>query len=81
MKGKGSLSTLVMIEGYLHRMLGSFTRNVTKIIAPSKFYIQNNADLLLRTVLLARLAFDVTNDLFGRRCSPSWFLFHLNSSS
>jgi hypothetical protein len=32
--------------------------------------IQNNADFLLRTVLLARLAFDVTNDLLGRRCSP-----------
>ncbi len=22
----------------------------------------------------------VTNDLFGRRCSSSWFLIHLNSS-
>jgi len=31
--------------------------------------IQNNADLFLRTVLLARLALDVTNDLIGRRPS------------
>lgn len=40
MKGKASLSTLVMIEGYLHRMLGSYAKNVTKFIVPSKFYIQ-----------------------------------------
>ena len=31
--------------------------------------IQNNANFLLRTVLLTRLALDVTSDLFGRRCS------------
>ena len=39
MKGKLSLSVLVMLEAYLHRFLGTYARNVTKFVVPSRFYI------------------------------------------
>ena len=38
MKGSFSLSALVMMESYLHRLLGSYRNNVSRFIVPSKFY-------------------------------------------
>jgi glycosyltransferase involved in cell wall biosynthesis len=38
MKGSAFLSTLVMVESYLHRFLGSYTNNVDRFIVPSRFY-------------------------------------------
>jgi glycosyltransferase involved in cell wall biosynthesis len=40
MKGKLSLSVLVMLEAYLHRFLRSYVKNVTKFVVPSQFYIR-----------------------------------------
>jgi glycosyltransferase involved in cell wall biosynthesis len=39
MKGSLALSALVMLESYLHRMLGSYLRNVDRFLVPSRFYI------------------------------------------
>ena len=39
MKGKSSLSILVMLEAYLHKFLKSYENNVTRFIVPSNFYI------------------------------------------
>jgi glycosyltransferase involved in cell wall biosynthesis len=38
MKGNALLSVLVMLESYLHRLLGSYTLNVDRFIVPSRFY-------------------------------------------
>src|SRR5688500_5113962 len=40
MKGSLALSALVMLESYLHRMLGSYLRNVDRFLVPSRFYIR-----------------------------------------
>ena len=40
MKGSLALSALVMLESYLHRMLGSYMRNVDRFLVPSRFYLQ-----------------------------------------
>jgi len=40
MKGSLALSALVMLESYLHRMLGSYLRNVDRFLVPSRFYLQ-----------------------------------------
>ena len=39
MKGTFGLSALVMVESYLHRMLGSYAANVDRFIVPSMFYL------------------------------------------
>jgi glycosyltransferase involved in cell wall biosynthesis len=39
MKGSLALSALVMIESYLHRLLGSYLRNVDRFLVPSRFYM------------------------------------------
>jgi glycosyltransferase involved in cell wall biosynthesis len=39
MKGSATLSMLVMVESYLHRLLGSYTKNVDRFVVPSRFYI------------------------------------------
>jgi len=39
MKGSLALSALVMLESYLHRMLGSYLRNVDRFLVPSRFYM------------------------------------------
>ena len=39
MKGSRSLSTLVMIEAILHKLLGSYSSCVSKFIVPSRFYL------------------------------------------
>jgi glycosyltransferase involved in cell wall biosynthesis len=39
MKGSLALSALVMLESYLHRMLGSYLRNVDLFLVPSRFYL------------------------------------------
>lgn len=39
MKGSSALSLLVMIESYLHRLLGSYTENVDRFVVPSRFYM------------------------------------------
>jgi glycosyltransferase involved in cell wall biosynthesis len=38
MKGSLALSALVMVESYLHRLLGSYLRNVDLFLVPSRFY-------------------------------------------
>jgi glycosyltransferase involved in cell wall biosynthesis len=40
MKGSLALSALVMLESYLHRMLGSYLRNVDRFLVPSRFYLR-----------------------------------------
>ena len=40
MKGSLALSALVMLESYLHRLLGSYLRNVDRFLVPSRFYIR-----------------------------------------
>jgi glycosyltransferase involved in cell wall biosynthesis len=40
MKGSVALSTLIMIESYLHRYLGSYVANVDRFLVPSRFYLQ-----------------------------------------
>jgi len=39
MKGSRALSTLVMTEAVLHKMLGSYTDCVSRFIVPSRFYL------------------------------------------
>jgi glycosyltransferase involved in cell wall biosynthesis len=39
MKGSLALSALVMLESYLHRLLGSYLGNVDKFLVPSRFYL------------------------------------------
>jgi glycosyltransferase involved in cell wall biosynthesis len=39
MKGSLALSALVMLESYLHLMLGSYLRNVDRFLVPSRFYL------------------------------------------
>jgi glycosyltransferase involved in cell wall biosynthesis len=39
MKGSLALSALVMVESYLHLMLGSYLRNVDRFLVPSRFYL------------------------------------------
>src|SRR5262245_5448500 len=39
MKGSLALSALVMLESYLHLMLGSYVRNVDRFVVPSRFYL------------------------------------------
>ena len=39
MKGSLALSALVMVESYLHRLLGSYLRNVDRFLVPSRFYL------------------------------------------
>jgi glycosyltransferase involved in cell wall biosynthesis len=40
MKGSVALSALVMIESYLHLLLGSYWRNVDRFVVPSRFYLR-----------------------------------------
>lgn len=35
-----SLSTLIMFESLLHRMLGSYSKNVDRFVVPSRFYLE-----------------------------------------
>jgi glycosyltransferase involved in cell wall biosynthesis len=44
MKGNAALSALVMVESYLHRLLGSYVGNVDCFIVPSRFYKQKLAE-------------------------------------
>lgn len=39
-KGSVSLSALVMVESYLHNLLGSYSRNVDRFVVPSRFYLE-----------------------------------------
>jgi glycosyltransferase involved in cell wall biosynthesis len=39
MKGSLALSALVMVESYLHHLLGSYLRNVDRFLVPSRFYL------------------------------------------
>lgn len=39
-KGSATLSAVVMLEAILHRMLGSYRKNVDQFIVPSRFYIR-----------------------------------------
>jgi glycosyltransferase involved in cell wall biosynthesis len=38
-KGSAMLSTLVMVESYLHRFLGSYSDNIDRFVVPSRFYL------------------------------------------
>jgi glycosyltransferase involved in cell wall biosynthesis len=40
LKGSLSLSAVVYVESTVHRILGSFTRNVDRFVSPSRFYIE-----------------------------------------
>jgi glycosyltransferase involved in cell wall biosynthesis len=40
MKGSVALSTLIMVESYLHRYLGSYIANVDRFLVPSRFYLR-----------------------------------------
>ena len=40
MKGSVALSTLIMVESYLHRYLGSYVTNVDRFLVPSRFYLR-----------------------------------------
>lgn len=40
MKGSAALSALIMVESYLHRLLGSYLRNVDRFIVPSRFFLR-----------------------------------------
>ncbi|HET7608092.1 MAG TPA: glycosyltransferase [Gammaproteobacteria bacterium] len=40
MKGSLALSALVMLESYLHLLLGSYMRNVDRFLVPSRFYLR-----------------------------------------
>jgi glycosyltransferase involved in cell wall biosynthesis len=40
MKGSLALSALVMLESYLHLLLGSYLRNVDRFLVPSRFYLR-----------------------------------------
>lgn len=37
-KGSGTLSTIVMLEAVLHRLIGSYSRCVSLFVVPSRFY-------------------------------------------
>lgn len=38
-KGSLALSSLMMVEAYLHRMLGSYRKNIARFIVPSRFML------------------------------------------
>ena len=40
LKGSISLSAVVYVESTVHRVLGSFARNVDRFVSPSRFYIE-----------------------------------------
>ncbi|HUQ52382.1 MAG TPA: glycosyltransferase, partial [Gammaproteobacteria bacterium] len=44
MKGSFALSALVMLESYVHRLLGSYLRNVDRFLVPSRFYLDKLVD-------------------------------------
>ena len=44
MKGSLALSALVMVESYLHLLLGSYSRNVDRFLVPSRFYLHKLVD-------------------------------------
>ena len=39
-KGSTALSAIVFAESNVHRLLGSFTRNVDRFVSPSRFYLE-----------------------------------------
>jgi glycosyltransferase involved in cell wall biosynthesis len=39
-KGSTSLSAVVFAESAVHRLLGSFTKNVNRFVSPSRFYVE-----------------------------------------
>jgi glycosyltransferase involved in cell wall biosynthesis len=43
MKGSLALSSLVMIESYLHRLLGSYDNNIDRFVVPSRFLLEKLA--------------------------------------
>lgn len=43
-KGSATLSGLVMVEAMLHRLLGSYTRCVSRFVVPSRFYAEKLQD-------------------------------------
>jgi glycosyltransferase involved in cell wall biosynthesis len=40
MKGSLALSALVMLESYVHQLLGSYLNNVDRFLVPSRFYLR-----------------------------------------
>lgn len=43
-KGSAALSALMMVEAVLHRLIGSYTRCVSRFIVPSRFYAEKLAE-------------------------------------
>jgi len=39
-KGSAALSAVVLVEAVLHRLLGSYQKNVSRFVVPSRFYIE-----------------------------------------
>ena len=39
-KGSASLSAIVMVEAIVHRLLGSYSRCVSRFVVPSRFYLE-----------------------------------------
>src|SRR5690606_27152217 len=44
LKGSVALSAWVMLESYLHRLLGSYERNVDRFLVPSRFFLDKFAE-------------------------------------
>ena len=51
-KGSAALSGVVMLEAVLHRLLGSYSRCVSRFAVPSRFYVQKLSEWGVRRELL-----------------------------
>jgi glycosyltransferase involved in cell wall biosynthesis len=70
MKGSLALSALVMAESYLHRFLGSYTRNVDRFIVPSRFYLDKLTEWGFDAARFDYLPNFVDADAFEPRFEP-----------
>lgn len=51
-KGSAALSGVVMLEAVLHRLLGSYSRCVSRFVVPSRFYVQKLSEWGVKRELL-----------------------------
>jgi glycosyltransferase involved in cell wall biosynthesis len=67
-KGSTGLSTVVMIEAILHRLLGTYRRYVSRFVVPSRFYV----DKLCEWGVSASLLTHVPNFVDARAYRPEY---------
>jgi glycosyltransferase involved in cell wall biosynthesis len=70
MKGSFALSALVMIESYLHLLLGSYLRNVDRFLVPSRFYLNKLVEWGFPAEKFEYVPNFVSADAFEARYAP-----------